>query len=53
MPFHVGGRRDRGGIQELVNYMDGPAFLKREWWDWVLVGQSSQLCKWNGAHLHV
>ena len=27
MPFHIGGR---GGIQEFVNGMDGPAFLERE-----------------------
>ena len=52
MPFH-----GRGGIREFVNDMDEPPFLERELVrlgvDGVLVGQSSQLCKWDGAHLHV
>ena len=30
MPFQIGGRHDRGGVQEFVNDTDGPAFLKRE-----------------------
>ena len=30
MPFQIGGRHDRGGIQEFVNGTDGPAFLERE-----------------------
>ena len=51
-----------------MNDADGLAFLERELLGlgvipgkgaigigpgWVPVGQSSQLCKWTGAHLHI
>ena len=43
-----------GGIWEFVNDMDGPGMgAGGIGCGWVPVGQSSQLCKWNGAHLHV
>ena len=35
-----------------VTQMDQHSW-KGSWWDWVLVGQSSGPCKWNGAYLQV
>ena len=42
-----------GSIRKFVYDADGPAFLERNGGigcGWVPVGQSSQPCKWNGAH---
>jgi hypothetical protein len=45
-----------GGIREFVNDKDESAFLETAdgiGCGCVPVGQSSQLCKWTGAHLYI